>query len=718
MSAPTAFGGDMASVIVVGRQSRREHRLDEAVTVVGRDSGASLELGDLQISRRHALLIRARQGYFVKDLGSKNGVLLNQERVPTRQQAVLRNGDVLSIGRTTLIFKELEGAEDDGPPTPAAVPAQAAARPAATVQTVVARPERAPARTPAPPAAPANEGLAELVLPIGDEPTPAPIPAQRPAGAEAGSGSGPGRATPPSAPAAPAPAAPDVRARRRRERPEPRPASGVDAITLQALIERTERDRQFFRNLALVLFCLLLTTLVLLFAWALFQRNNEAAPPAPPPPQAGQAPASTTPAGFSLDERAFARSVQPVLSQRCASCHSQSGKGGKLLLASSDDPRTLSDNLAAVKAFVTPGQPEASPLLLKALAPAEGGLEHGGGAVLSANDAAWKAMRAWVMGLEPGAAARSPEARVLAPATAALGRSVALRGDQSQAGAGGELRYRWSLVEIPAGSSVRLEDDKTHTARLTPDLPGRYAVLLEVFEGERRGSATHVFEVPREERKPAGEPAPAAPAAVAPAAGASAAQRLLGRPADDADRAAQLKGAGAWATHLLQHEALYQRWWRQELEHLGLTGQHEPRGEPWDSLPARLRSKRFTVLDVFYALLMSKDWSDRYPEPERAVTVLLERLLGPDQAKDQDLVAKALRCFEGHEETILGARVRGQKGLVGAVVRSRKAAERLLERSHFRIRGQALTPAELRMAADRFTKEPASYFAQIVEWGQ
>lgn len=108
----------MASVIVVGKTKTREFSLADGVTVIGRDTGASIELGDLQVSRRHALLVRAAEGFFVKDLGSRNGVLINQRRVPPRQQAKLRNGDVLSVGRTTLVFKDLlAGGEPGTAPT-------------------------------------------------------------------------------------------------------------------------------------------------------------------------------------------------------------------------------------------------------------------------------------------------------------------------------------------------------------------------------------------------------------------------------------------------------------------------------------------------------------------------------------------------------------------------------------------------------------------------
>lgn len=673
----------MASVIVVGRRSRREHPLSEAVTVVGRDAGAGLELGDLQVSRRHALLVRARQGFFIKDLGSRNGVLLNQERVPSREQALLKNGDVLSVGRTTLIFKELADLpSEDGPPTPTILAAQVV-QPAAEELTPAPTPEPAPVER----AAPQAQAQAQAQV----QPQP---PAPRPQ------------------PKAPAPRAES----HRRRAPS---APSVDALAIQTLIERTERDRQFFRNLSLVLFCLLIATLVLLFAYALLQRNEPEGSKVeakPPPSESEQALAGAHDAG------AFGQRVQPILASRCASCHSVSGKGGNLLIASSQDPSTVADNLAAVSAFLTPGAPERSPLLLKPLSPDEGGLEHGGGAVLHMASPEWRILRGWVVGLssaEPELA--NPQARILAPTTAGCKQSVAFRGGESQSGAGGDLAYRWTLIEAPAESKAGIKDPRAETAVLVPDVEGRYAVMLTVKEGEGKDSSTHVLDVRAPRSAPAAEaPEPAARRPAAPAIAATGLERttrvLLGRAPSAADQAASKRGVAALRKHLLGEDELYTRWWKLELDHLGLTGEHQPTGEPWSSLPAKLRSGRFSVIDVYYALLVGQDWLERYPDSERSVTTLLEKLLGADAARDEALKRSALRLMEGHSATVLGVRAEGSVGLVRAVVRSKQAAAHLLRRSFYRLRGKELSAQRAEELSERFARDPASYFEQLVSW--
>ena len=73
-------------------------------TVVGRSAKVQIQIdGDL-VSRQHARFYEDDGRWYVEDLGSRNGTLLNGQRVNT---SLLRNGDVVMIG-----FGRLEFAED------------------------------------------------------------------------------------------------------------------------------------------------------------------------------------------------------------------------------------------------------------------------------------------------------------------------------------------------------------------------------------------------------------------------------------------------------------------------------------------------------------------------------------------------------------------------------------------------------------------------------
>lgn len=78
--------------------------------VIGRGERCDLQLPDADASREHATITRDHRGVRVRDLGSKNGVVVNGR--PTRD-AGLRDRDELQIGATVLAFEDPAAAELD-----------------------------------------------------------------------------------------------------------------------------------------------------------------------------------------------------------------------------------------------------------------------------------------------------------------------------------------------------------------------------------------------------------------------------------------------------------------------------------------------------------------------------------------------------------------------------------------------------------------------------
>jgi serine/threonine protein kinase len=56
------------------------------------------------ISRRHGQIIKARNGYFVIDLGSSNGTYVNDQLLSPHKPRLLRNGDKITIGEVLIQF--------------------------------------------------------------------------------------------------------------------------------------------------------------------------------------------------------------------------------------------------------------------------------------------------------------------------------------------------------------------------------------------------------------------------------------------------------------------------------------------------------------------------------------------------------------------------------------------------------------------------------------
>jgi hypothetical protein len=71
---------------------------------VGRGIAAELRLDDSSVSRRHAILVPRPSGARILDDRSVNGTFVNGRRV---QQADLRSGDVIVVGRVVLRYLEL-----------------------------------------------------------------------------------------------------------------------------------------------------------------------------------------------------------------------------------------------------------------------------------------------------------------------------------------------------------------------------------------------------------------------------------------------------------------------------------------------------------------------------------------------------------------------------------------------------------------------------------
>jgi pSer/pThr/pTyr-binding forkhead associated (FHA) protein/tRNA A-37 threonylcarbamoyl transferase component Bud32 len=148
---PRSVTAEAADELVVTAGTAPGHRLtltDELV--IGRGvSGEGRLSDDHRLSRRHARVARDASGQLtIEDLGSANGTFVNGERVRGRQ--VLKVGDSIQIGATTLRLTDVERAP--APVAPATPPI----------------PPAAPAKRPHAPAAPSadREGLASE-LPLG-----------------------------------------------------------------------------------------------------------------------------------------------------------------------------------------------------------------------------------------------------------------------------------------------------------------------------------------------------------------------------------------------------------------------------------------------------------------------------------------------------------------------------------------------------------------------
>ncbi len=77
---------------------------------IGRSRESDIFLPDQWLSRHHAEILQRSDGFYVLDLQSKNGTLLNGQ--PVKDERRLREGDVITLGEHSLTFSTEEGEDE------------------------------------------------------------------------------------------------------------------------------------------------------------------------------------------------------------------------------------------------------------------------------------------------------------------------------------------------------------------------------------------------------------------------------------------------------------------------------------------------------------------------------------------------------------------------------------------------------------------------------
>ena len=94
-------GGRGVLIVKRGPNAGSKFFLDTDATGVGRHPESDIFLDDITVSRRHAEIRRAGDGFTLHDVGSLNGTYVNRERV---EGAELRSGDEIQVGKFKLVF--------------------------------------------------------------------------------------------------------------------------------------------------------------------------------------------------------------------------------------------------------------------------------------------------------------------------------------------------------------------------------------------------------------------------------------------------------------------------------------------------------------------------------------------------------------------------------------------------------------------------------------
>jgi pSer/pThr/pTyr-binding forkhead associated (FHA) protein len=115
---------ELKLVVLAGAKQGLEIPLKKDKFLIGRSKECALRAGSEAISRRHCAIVRAESGLTVRDLGSRNGTFVNDERIS--EVVPLKVGDELRVGPLKFRVAPIVSQK------PAASPAPAAPAPAST----------------------------------------------------------------------------------------------------------------------------------------------------------------------------------------------------------------------------------------------------------------------------------------------------------------------------------------------------------------------------------------------------------------------------------------------------------------------------------------------------------------------------------------------------------------------------------------------------------
>lgn len=112
LSTPETAGKYHRVICMTGKNKGLCYYLSDSRVIMGRSNQADIQIFDNQASREHVELSKIGNDYVLTDLGSQNGVVVNDLDV---KQHKLKNGDKIIIGTTVYKYSYLEVVQDNLP---------------------------------------------------------------------------------------------------------------------------------------------------------------------------------------------------------------------------------------------------------------------------------------------------------------------------------------------------------------------------------------------------------------------------------------------------------------------------------------------------------------------------------------------------------------------------------------------------------------------------
>lgn len=105
--------------ILTGEKAGSQYSLpNDSGTVIGRSSQCDIHVDDQDASRQHASIQPIGEEYYLRDMKSTNGTLVNGQPVDKR---ILKHGDRITVGKQVLQFILLDPKGEPHPTDPSVV---------------------------------------------------------------------------------------------------------------------------------------------------------------------------------------------------------------------------------------------------------------------------------------------------------------------------------------------------------------------------------------------------------------------------------------------------------------------------------------------------------------------------------------------------------------------------------------------------------------------
>jgi type II secretory pathway predicted ATPase ExeA len=107
--------GRRCLLVALDRDGRaREHALEKSTVLLGSSADNDIRIESAYISPHHAQLVLTESGAVIGDMSSINGTYVNAQRI---RRHVLRDGDVITVGKHRFRYVEQFRAEPEAPPS-------------------------------------------------------------------------------------------------------------------------------------------------------------------------------------------------------------------------------------------------------------------------------------------------------------------------------------------------------------------------------------------------------------------------------------------------------------------------------------------------------------------------------------------------------------------------------------------------------------------------